>query len=255
MHFNIRKDEDANSGGSFAFDEKNVNLNRLLAVDTMTIDHYSRLTITKEVKNILYVEAGDKIVVYKDKYNKDELLFRIQRGGNLVAGWKLKKKNVGIDYDEQKSFFSTVTLGTNESQGRGTDRDQYRFHNENEVRNIMLVDDEQDVLFSFQETLSSEGYHVSAFSKSKEALKNLIDNRSHSYDLAILDIRMPGINGVQLYQMMKIINKSIKVLFISALDAVEEILSMFPELDPGNVIRKPVSQSYFVNKVKEIIVS
>lgn len=73
--------------------------------------------------------------------------------------------------------------------------------------------------------------------------------------MAILDIRMPGINGVQLYQMMKIINKSIKVLFISALDAVEEILSMFPELDPGNVIRKPVSQSYFVNKVKEIIVS
>ena len=40
MHFNIRKDENANSGGSFAFDEKNVNLNRLLAVDAMTIDHF-----------------------------------------------------------------------------------------------------------------------------------------------------------------------------------------------------------------------
>jgi CheY-like chemotaxis protein len=257
MHFNIKKEENANSGGSYAFDEKNFNLNRLLSVDTLTIDHYSRLTFTKEVKSILHVEAGDKIVVYRDKYNNDELLFRVQRGGNSVANWKLKKKNVGIDYDEEKSPSSTITSGTNRGPDFGNDDEPpYRFHNKNEKRNIMLVDDEQDVLFNFRETLSSEGYHVSAFSRSKEALKNLIDltNPSHYYDLAILDIRMPGINGVQLYQMLKIINKNIKVMFISALDAVDEILSMFPEIDPGNIIRKPVSQSYFVNKVKEIIV-
>jgi hypothetical protein len=45
----------------------------------------------------------------------------------------------------------------------------------------------------------------------------------------------------------------LKVLFISALDAADEILSMFPELNSKNIIRKPVSQSHFINKVKDVI--
>lgn len=53
--------------------------------------------------------------------------------------------------------------------------------------------------------------------------------------------------------MLKKINKNLKVLFISALDAADEILSMVPEINSRNIIRKPVSQSHFVNKVKDII--
>jgi hypothetical protein len=55
--------------------------------------------------------------------------------------------------------------------------------------------------------------------------------------------------------MLKIINKNMKVMFISALDAADEILSVFPEIDPSNVIRKPVSQGYILNKVKNILTS
>jgi DNA-binding NarL/FixJ family response regulator len=86
-------------------------------------------------------------------------------------------------------------------------------------------------------------------------LCHLIDlnNPTSYYDLAIIDIRMPELNGIQLYHMLKIINKNLKVLFISALDAADEILSMFPEINSRNIIRKPVSQSHFVNKVKDII--
>jgi DNA-binding NarL/FixJ family response regulator len=80
-------------------------------------------------------------------------------------------------------------------------------------------------------------------------------SQSNHYDLAIIDIRMPYINGIQLYQILKIINKNIKVLFISALDAAEEILSMFPEVKPSSIIRKPVSLEYFIGKVQEAITS
>ena len=120
----------------------------------------------------------------------------------------------------------------------------------------MLVDDGQDVLYNFKITLSEEG-NVISFSKSKEAVKHLIDsNNSSSYcDLAIIDIRMPELNGIQLYQILKIINKNIKVLFISALEAADEILSMFPEIDSSDISRKPVSRGYIVNKVKDIISS
>jgi two-component system, OmpR family, response regulator ChvI len=52
---------------------------------------------------------------------------------------------------------------------------------------------------------------------------------------------------------LKIINKNIKVLFMSALDAAEEVLSLFPEVKPSSVIRKPVSQEYFIEEVQEAI--
>ena len=73
------------------FDERYLNLGGMLAIDTITVDRYSRLTLTKEVKNNLHIEAGDKIAVYRDKYVPDELLFRIQRGSNFVDNWKLQR--------------------------------------------------------------------------------------------------------------------------------------------------------------------
>jgi DNA-binding response OmpR family regulator len=48
--------------------------------------------------------------------------------------------------------------------------------------------------------------------------------------MAILDIRMPGLNGLQLYYKLKAINRNIKILFVSALDAVPELIR------PANII-------------------
>ncbi|HET6800620.1 MAG TPA: response regulator, partial [Nitrososphaeraceae archaeon] len=106
-------------------------------------------------------------------------------------------------------------------------------NNENKIPSIILIDDEQDILYSFKTILSDHGYIVKSFTESKEALKHIIEldsssssssntitnttsSQSNHYDLAIIDIRMPYINGIQLYQILKIINKNIKVLFISA---------------------------------------
>jgi DNA-binding NarL/FixJ family response regulator len=48
-----------------------------------------------------------------------------------------------------------------------------------------------------------------------------------------MDIRMPGINDVQLYQILKIMDSSIKVLFVLALDAADELMSIFPGIKSG----------------------
>lgn len=254
MHFNKKREENTNTTDLGVFDE-NFNMYRLLAIDTIAVDQYSRLTLTNEVKNVLNIQAQDKIAVYQDTYNPDELLFRIQRGGRLVDNWKLTRKNMGIDYNEKKSSAPSIVASISDRKGTdGGGSAPYGPHNKNEIRNIILVDDEQDVLYNFKIILSEEGYNVSPFSNTKEAVKHLIDlNNSSHYDLAIIDIRMPELNGIQLYQMLKIINKNIKVLFISALDAADEILSMFPEIGSGNIIRKPVSQGLIVSKVEEII--
>jgi DNA-binding NarL/FixJ family response regulator len=48
-----------------------------------------------------------------------------------------------------------------------------------------------------------------------------------------MDIRIPGIYGVQLYQILKIMDSSIKVLFVLALDAADELMSIFPGIKSG----------------------
>jgi hypothetical protein len=86
--------------------------------------------------------------------------------------------------------------------------------------NIMLVDNEKDILYSLNIALTDNGYNVEAFSDSREALVRFSQaSRSH-FDLVILDLRIPDINGLELYTRLKSINRDVKILFVSALDAV-----------------------------------
>ena len=117
--------------------------------------------------------------------------------------------------------------------------------------NILLVDDEKDVLYTFKQCLSSEGYNIEAFTDPKEGLAHFAKENPYHYDLAILDIRMPGLNGLQLYYRLKAINRDIKILFISALDAVPELTSILPGIKTtDDFIKKPVTSYDFVKTVK-----
>jgi CheY-like chemotaxis protein len=267
LRFNVKKDDISHftsylPSQSFDGDRTSFDSNRLIAVDTIRVDEHSRLTFTKKVKNVFPIVVGDTIVVYQDKYNRKELLFKIQRGNNIVDNWIVKRKDVdGIDKNPSQAY----KINANKKIAYDDNATTY-LDNQNKIPSIILIDDEQDILYSFKTILSDHGYNVKSFTESKEALKHIIElvyssssnslttsSQSNHYDLVIIDIRMPYINGIQLYQILKIINKNIKVLFISALDAAEEIISMFPEVKPSSVIRKPVSQEYFIEKVQESI--
>ena len=117
----------------------------------------------------------------------------------------------------------------------------------------MVVDDEQDILITYNSILCSEGYNVETFSNPHEALLHFVHADKSYYDLVILDIRMPNLNGFQLYHRLKAINKDIRVLFLSALEASEEITSIFPELKYGDIIRKPISNERFVKRISALL--
>lgn len=118
--------------------------------------------------------------------------------------------------------------------------------------NIMLVDDEEDILLNFKTWLveASKDYNVETFVDSREALSRFREVGCSYYNLLITDIRMPKLNGVQLYQLVKGLDVHIKVLFISALDAAEEIVSILPGVGLRDIIQKPVDREHFVNKIK-----
>jgi DNA-binding response OmpR family regulator len=64
---------------------------------------------------------------------------------------------------------------------------------------------------------------------------------------------MAGINGLQLYQRFKNINDKTKIVFLTALDAVEEIATIFPELTRENILQKPISNTEFIRRIKRVI--
>jgi CheY-like chemotaxis protein len=120
---------------------------------------------------------------------------------------------------------------------------------------VMLVDDEPDILAIFKTYLTSEGYKVEAFSDSYMALQSFARSEPRHYDLLVLDIRMPTINGLQLYQRLKAVDPYVKVIFLSALEATDELVSILDGVKTADVIRKPIDRKHFIQKVKATIES
>lgn len=114
---------------------------------------------------------------------------------------------------------------------------------------VLLVDDDSDILFTFRTLLTSEGILVDSYHEPLEALKHFYHD--FSYDLVVLDIRMPEINGLELYYRLKEINRDIKVLFLTALDTPEELVSALPGIQLHNIIKKPVELEYFLAAIKK----
>ena len=120
--------------------------------------------------------------------------------------------------------------------------------------NILVIDDEPDTLFTYESFLSDEGYSVKTFSDPQEALKHFfqLPDPSH-YKLALLDIRMPKLNGLQLFHRMKAMNPKIKIMFCSALDVAQEVTSVLPDIEHEHFMRKPVEREYFVTKINSAL--
>jgi CheY-like chemotaxis protein/class 3 adenylate cyclase len=120
--------------------------------------------------------------------------------------------------------------------------------------NILIVDDEPDTLFTYEWFLSDEGYNVEAFTDPQEALKRFVQLEASSYyQLVLLDIRMPRLNGLQLFNTIKGISPNVKIMFCSALDVAEELTSILPDIKYDDIIKKPVEREYFISKVNSVL--
>ena len=137
-------------------------------------------------------------------------------------------------------------------------------HHEGETQNeyvtsyrLLLVDDDPDILLAFKSGLEElqstkvEGVNlqVDTFADPKEALTSF---KVGVYDLLLLDIRMPNINGFELYEELKKIDDKPKVCFITAYELYYEALKKdFPKLDIGCFIKKPISIEALAMKIRE----
>src|ERR671910_1823828 len=114
---------------------------------------------------------------------------------------------------------------------------------------ILLVDDESDILGVIKRGIEAKGFRVDAYDSPQEAIDYFKPNL---YDLAILDIRMPGLNGFALYRQMKKIDPSLTVCFLSAFEMhPEEFKKVFPSMSEGvkTIIKKPITTSELLKEI------
>jgi DNA-binding response OmpR family regulator len=78
---------------------------------------------------------------------------------------------------------------------------------------------------------------VDAFADPREALMHFEQTDLNTYNLVIIDIRMPSLNGIQVYYRLKTKNPNIKILFVSALDAAQEMVSILPGIGLEDVLK------------------
>ena len=121
----------------------------------------------------------------------------------------------------------------------------------NNKNKILIVEDEPDIAFAFKIGLEDNGFVVDAYVNPKEAAVNF---KPDLYDLLLLDIKMPHLNGMEFYQRMTEIDKKVKVCFITASEfryyetITKEIL---PLLGVRRLLRKPIRINDLVTSITQ----
>jgi CheY-like chemotaxis protein len=131
-------------------------------------------------------------------------------------------------------------------------------------KRILLVDDEPDITMAISIALEADGFEVHSYNSPKLALFNF---KPDYYDLAILDIKMPEMDGFRLYNQMKNIDGRIEICFITAADKTyyegpqqeqkqnksvqEKISPEFCALNEEIFLQKPISNGDLIREIKK----
>ena len=113
---------------------------------------------------------------------------------------------------------------------------------------ICLIDDDQNILASLSLALKSEKFEVETFSDGISGLEALSDS---DFDIAILDIKMPRIDGLEVLQRLRT-DSDIPVIFLTSKDdEIDQLLGLKTGAD--DYITKPFSQKLLIERVKTIL--
>ena len=116
-------------------------------------------------------------------------------------------------------------------------------------KNILLVDDDTGVRTVFSSILRKEGYRVTAVKNGYEAIK-VIDEES--FDLALVDLRMPGLDGIQVLEKIRSRRPQTRVIIYSAYGLVEDAVEAMRK-GATDYLNKPFSPNELELNVKKAL--
>lgn len=117
--------------------------------------------------------------------------------------------------------------------------------NQTKKKKILVVDDEPDITSLFRMALERQGHSVDVYNDPADSLKNF---KPHFYDLMILDIVIPDMDGFKLYNQLRKVDPSINVIFLTASEKQLDVLSK-EEYRKDRLLTKPISIHDLVKEV------
>ena len=125
--------------------------------------------------------------------------------------------------------------------------------NDKKNKRILLVDDEPDITSLVRTVLEINGFVVDSYTDPTLALS---DFKPRLYDLLLLDIKMPEMNGLELHQKMKEIDSNVRVCFLTASELFYEEywkVDAYPTVDKYKFIQKPFRTKELIRQLNEIL--
>lgn len=113
---------------------------------------------------------------------------------------------------------------------------------------IALVDDDRNILTSVQLALEAEGFRVRCYEDGEKALRAFAE---HPVDLAVLDIKMPRLDGFELLTRLRRFSQ-VPAIFLTSKDEEEDEMTGFA-LGADDYIRKPFSQSLLIARIRALL--
>ena len=120
-----------------------------------------------------------------------------------------------------------------------------------------MVDNEVDITFALENALESYEFKVDTFNDPITALKSY---KTDHYDLVILDIKMPKMDGFELYTKIKELDPNVKICFLTAIATLNEgFIKLQSEFDriinEGYFIQKRIKTDDLLEKLKKLIIN
>jgi CheY-like chemotaxis protein len=187
----------------------------------------------------------------------------LARGGSaftlvMNSGIKRSPKETINKLVFEQNYKNSINLDINETFSIFLYKMQSRQENTNSPsrldsssRKLMAVDDEADITFTLKKELEQSGFSLDVFNDPLAALSNF---KADYYDLILLDIKMPQMNGYELYQEIKKKDDKVKVCFVTASDVyLESLKQRFPRMELGCLIRKPIARDDLVKRINKAL--
>lgn len=113
---------------------------------------------------------------------------------------------------------------------------------------VMLVDDDADTLDVLSEWLTLSGYEVKTASDGLTAISLA---KQEGFDLVVTDLHMPGLNGLQLLAMLKAMDPTLMVIFLTGQGTMEAAIAALREGRAFDFLQKPLNDLQHLNQVLE----
>ena len=171
------------------------------------------------------------------------------------------QEELGIGKQLMELRYEGIPTSTNESQSN-TKCEHSELHTQHQqqvtekrlTHNILIVDDEPDITLALKVYLEQQGFQVDAFTDPVDALAQF---KAGFYYLLILDIKMPYMNGFELYKEIKKKDQTVRVFFLTALNEMHDYDAfkneVFPKEGERYFIAKPIENEEILKRITTVI--